>query len=213
MSQLSKMIESSTSGAGVDPHAAAEHRVAHHAAGEDAAAGDDRVDGLAAAALVVEGELGGRVRVAGGAQRPLPVVEVQRRARPRAGPCWPRSRRRWFRRRASRRPRPAGRRESGWSGSRRRTSSTRPTMRGQDVAAEVVRAALVGRVGVAVRAAACGSRRCSCPSRRRRARDRPGMVGASAFFSWKPMMRPSGAASITPNSAANCFGPPGWRRR
>ena len=28
------------------------------------------------------------------------------------------------------------------------------------------------------------------------------MVGASAFFSWKPTMRPSGAASITPNSAA-----------
>ena len=30
------------------------------------------------------------------------------------------------------------------------------------------------------------------------------MVGASGRFSWKPTMRPPGAASMTPNSAA-CF--------
>ena len=34
----------------------------------------------------------------------------------------------------------------------------------------------------------------------------PGMVGASAFFSWKARMWPSLEASMTPNSAACFFG-------
>src|SRR5207302_9650497 len=51
--------------------------VADSPAGEDAAAGHDAVDGLPAAVLLVEGELGGRVGNAGGADGPLAVIEVE----------------------------------------------------------------------------------------------------------------------------------------
>ena len=64
-------------GAGVDADAASENGVAHDAAGKNASAGYDAVDGLAAAMGLVEGELGGRIGVAGTAQRPLAIVEVE----------------------------------------------------------------------------------------------------------------------------------------
>ena len=61
----------------VHAHPSAQHGVPHGSAGEDAAARDDRIDRMSAAILVVEGELGRRIGVAGGAQRPLAVVEVE----------------------------------------------------------------------------------------------------------------------------------------
>src|ERR1035441_752626 len=64
-------------GAGMNAHAAPQYGIAHHAAGEDAAAGDHAIDGLAAPVGVVEGELGRRIGIAGAAQRPLPVVQVE----------------------------------------------------------------------------------------------------------------------------------------
>ena len=67
-------------GAGVDSDAASENGIAHHAAGKNASAGYDAVDGLAAAMGIVKGELGGRIGVAGTAQRPLAIVEVELRA-------------------------------------------------------------------------------------------------------------------------------------
>src|SRR5215475_7581417 len=67
-------------GAAVHADPAAEHGVPDNAAGEDAAAGDDGVDRVAAAILVVERELGGRIGVARGPKGPLAVVEVERGA-------------------------------------------------------------------------------------------------------------------------------------
>src|ERR1035438_6667767 len=64
-------------GAGMDFYAASQDGIAHHASGEDAAAGDHAVDGLAAPVGVVEGELGRRIGIAAAAQRPLPVVQVE----------------------------------------------------------------------------------------------------------------------------------------
>src|SRR4030095_2987335 len=66
--------------AGVHAHVPTQHRVAHHAAGQDAHARHVGVEGLHATAVVVEGELGGGIGVAGGAQRPLAVVEIEGRA-------------------------------------------------------------------------------------------------------------------------------------
>src|ERR1019366_5114551 len=66
-------------GARMDLHTASQDGTAHHAAGEDAAPGHNAVDGLAAAVGVVEGELGGRIGIAGAAQGPFPIVEVERR--------------------------------------------------------------------------------------------------------------------------------------
>ena len=54
-------------GAGVDANAAAENGVADDTAGKDASVGYDAVDGLAAARLLIEGELGRRIGVAGAA--------------------------------------------------------------------------------------------------------------------------------------------------
>src|SRR6185312_1071900 len=64
---------------GMYAHASSQHRIAHPSAGEDRSAGDDRVDGLAAALVLIEGELRGRVGIAVGPQRPLAVIEIQRR--------------------------------------------------------------------------------------------------------------------------------------
>src|SRR4030095_3659730 len=66
--------------AGVHAHVPTQYRVAYHAAGQDAPARHGGVDSLPAPAVVVEGELGGGIGVAGGAQRPLAVVEVEGRA-------------------------------------------------------------------------------------------------------------------------------------
>src|ERR1035438_12554 len=64
--------------AGVHLHAAEQHGIPHGAARENAAAGADGVDGLAAAVFVVEGEFGGRLRIASGAQGPFPVIKIER---------------------------------------------------------------------------------------------------------------------------------------
>src|SRR5208282_551011 len=64
-------------GAGVDAYAASEDGVAHHTSGKNASAGNDAIDGLAAAMGLVEGKLGGRIGVAGTAQWPLAIVEVE----------------------------------------------------------------------------------------------------------------------------------------
>src|SRR5439155_15199652 len=63
---------------GVHAHVPPDDRIAHHATGKDGTAGDDRVDGLAAPVLVVEGELGGRIRESGGPEGPFAIVEVER---------------------------------------------------------------------------------------------------------------------------------------
>ena len=151
---------------------------------------------------LVEGEFGGRIGIAGGAQRPLAVVQVQRRA-DRAqvhvgfvvgvdgadvAPVGRRVRR--------------ARRECGWSGNRRRTSRARPTSDGQNVAAEIVRAVLDCRRRRAARAAACAWRRCSCPWRRRRARDRPAWSARPGSFRGSRRCGRPASVSITPNSAA-----------
>src|ERR1039458_2971702 len=64
-------------GAGVDANTASENGLAHDAAGENASARYDAVEGLAAAIGLVEGELGGRIGVASTAQRPLAIEEVE----------------------------------------------------------------------------------------------------------------------------------------
>src|SRR5277367_2918075 len=61
-------------GSGVDFHGAPQHRVAHHAAGENAGAGDDGIDGLSAAVLLIEGKLGRWIGIARGAYGPFAVV-------------------------------------------------------------------------------------------------------------------------------------------
>src|SRR5262249_41881900 len=65
---------------GVHPNAAAQYGILHHATGEDAASRDDGIDRLSAPVLLVEGELCRWIGIAGGAQRPLAVIEVQRRS-------------------------------------------------------------------------------------------------------------------------------------
>src|SRR5712692_4554083 len=60
----------------VNAHIPSQYRIANHATGKDAATRNDAVDRLPAAIGVVEGKLGGRIGVAGAAQRPLPVVEI-----------------------------------------------------------------------------------------------------------------------------------------
>src|SRR5271157_978245 len=64
-------------GAGVDAGAPPENGVAHDTAGENASGGYDAVDSFAPAMGLVEGELGGRIGVAGAAQRPLAIVQVE----------------------------------------------------------------------------------------------------------------------------------------
>src|SRR5579872_169117 len=61
-------------GMGVHADAPADHRGSHQPAGKNSPAGDDGVERLAAAAVGVEDEFGGSVKVAGGTQRPLAVV-------------------------------------------------------------------------------------------------------------------------------------------
>ena len=61
----------------MDAHAAPQNRTAHLAARQDSAPGDDGIQRLSAPAFEIEDELGGRIGVPGGAQRPLPVVQVQ----------------------------------------------------------------------------------------------------------------------------------------
>ena len=115
----------------------------------------------------------GGVGITGGAQRPLPVVEIQRglhRAQIHVrvvigvdgSHVAPVSRRH-----------PADRRECGWSGNRRRTSRHLPDQFGQNIAAEIVRAGLVGGVLVQLAQQRSASRKRSCPWRRRHAPDRP----------------------------------------
>src|SRR5579862_7985059 len=66
-------------GVGVHSNTPADHGGSHQPAGENGSAGDNGVERLAAAAVGVEDEFGGRVEVAGGAKRPLAVVEIQLR--------------------------------------------------------------------------------------------------------------------------------------
>jgi len=63
--------------AGVDAHATAENRLADESAGKDAAARNDAVERLAAALLFIEDKFGGRIGIAGAADRPLAIVKVE----------------------------------------------------------------------------------------------------------------------------------------
>jgi hypothetical protein len=63
--------------AGVDAHTAAENRFADESAGKDAAARNDAVERLAAALLFIEDKFGGRIGIAGAADRPLAIVKVE----------------------------------------------------------------------------------------------------------------------------------------
>ncbi len=126
MSQLSNIIESSTSAPGVHAHAAAQHRIAHHASGKNRAAGDDRIDRLAAAALLVENKFRGRRPNSRRCAAATGDCIDSAPESPRADPCWRRSTRRWSPRRASTAPAPADRRECGWSENRKRTSPRGP---------------------------------------------------------------------------------------
>src|SRR5438477_9419551 len=60
--------------AGMHFNAAAEHRVLHHAAGQDAAAGHDAVDRLPTPVLVVKRELRRRVGIAAAAKGPRAII-------------------------------------------------------------------------------------------------------------------------------------------
>src|ERR1700674_2017481 len=62
--------------AGMHLYPPAQNGVAHHPARKNRAARDNRIDGLPAAALLVENELRGRIGVAGGPERPLAIVKV-----------------------------------------------------------------------------------------------------------------------------------------
>ena len=62
---------------GVDANAASENGFANEAAGKNASAGYDAVDGFSAASFFVEHKLGGRIRIAGAAHRPLAVVKIE----------------------------------------------------------------------------------------------------------------------------------------
>src|SRR5690348_3106187 len=63
----------------VHPDAAPEYRVAHRSSGENAAAGDDRVDRLPAPVFLVESKFRRRVGIAGGSHGPFAVVQIQGR--------------------------------------------------------------------------------------------------------------------------------------
>ena len=62
---------------GVHEHVAPQHRILDESAGHDASTRKNRLHGDTATSLLVEHQLGGRVRKLGGHDGPVPVVEVQ----------------------------------------------------------------------------------------------------------------------------------------